>query len=88
MDRRPLGEGDTQVARQIELLKGIMYRQYVIFEWPKLWVDSLSAPQDVLPQAARFLRAKIEEKQDPLTAYKGDKHAPNLAPIPGTMPSA
>ena len=88
MERRPLGEGDTQIARQIELLKGIIYRQYVIFEWPKLWVDSLSGPQDALPQAVQFLRTKIEEKQDPLTAYKGDKHAPNLAPVPGTTPSA
>ena len=88
MERRALGEGDTQVARQIELLKGIIYRQYVIFEWPKLWVDSLSGPEVVLPQAVRFLRAKIEEKQDLLTAYKGDKHAPNLAPVPGTTPSA
>ncbi len=81
MAHRPLGEGDAQIARQIELLKGLIYRQYVIFDWPKLWVDSLPGPQAVLPQAAKFLRARIEEKQAPLSAYKGDKHAPKLAPV-------
>ncbi|MEK7732438.1 MAG: sugar phosphate isomerase/epimerase, partial [Planctomycetota bacterium] len=50
------GEGDIGVKRQIEILKGLLYDRYLMFEWPKLWVDSLPAPESVLPKVAKFLR--------------------------------
>lgn len=77
---KPLGEGDVGIARLIELLKGVVYRKYLMFEWPKRWVESLPAPDAILPQTAKFLKERIEEKQSVLTAYKGDKNAPKLAP--------
>lgn len=75
----PPGEGDIGVKRQIEILKGLAYDRYLIFEWPKLWVDSLPAPELVLPIVAGFLREAIDAKQPVLSAYKGDKNAPKLA---------
>lgn len=79
LDYKPLGEGDVQIARQIELLKGLIYDGYLMFEWPKMWVESLPAPETVLPDVAEFLRECVNAKQSVLTAYKGDKHAPQLA---------
>lgn len=73
------GEGDVGIKRQIEILKGLLYDRYLMFEWPKLWVDSLPAPESVLPEVAKFLRETIDAKQPILSAYKGDKNAPKLA---------
>jgi len=83
LDYQPLGQGNTEVARQIELLKGMIYDHYIMFEWPKLWIESLPAPDSILPEAAKFLREKIDEKQSILSAYKNDKNAPKLTPITG-----
>jgi len=70
---KSLGEGNAEVARQVELLKGLAYRGYLMFDWPKLWDASLPHPDVVLPEAARFLREQIDAKQNILSAYKGDK---------------
>jgi sugar phosphate isomerase/epimerase len=78
----PLGEGDVNVAKQIELLKGINYQGYLVFEWPKLWVDALAGPDIALPKAAEFLKAALAAKQPILSAYKGDKNAPKFATAP------
>jgi len=75
----PPGEGDIGARRQIEILKGLLYDRYLMFEWPKLWIDSLPAPESVLPKVAKFLREAIDAKQPILSAYKGDKYAPKLA---------
>lgn len=75
----PPGEGDIGVKRQIEILKGLLYNRYLMFEWPKLWVDSLPAPESVLPKVAGFLREAIDAKQPILSAYKGDKNAPKMS---------
>lgn len=75
---KPLGEGDTEVSRQIELLKGLAYDGYLIFEWPKMWVASLPAPEEILPGVAKFIRERLDEKQPILTAYKKDKNAPTM----------
>ncbi len=85
---RPLGEGGAEVGRTIEILKGLGFRQYLMFEWPKLWDDALPAPEAVLPGAAAFLRAKLDEKQAVLSAYKGDKNAPRFAAPRGTAAGA
>ncbi len=75
----PPGEGGVEIKRQIEILKGLVYDRYLMFEWPKLWVDSLPPPETILPKAAKFMREAIDAKQPVLTAYKGDKNAPRLA---------
>ncbi len=87
LDYQSLGEGHTEVARQIELLKGMMYDGYLMFEWPKLWVDSLPAAEAVLPEVASWLRACVDNKQKILTAYKNDKNAPRLSPLVETIAS-
>jgi sugar phosphate isomerase/epimerase len=84
LEHVPLGGGDVNVAKQIELLKGIIYRGYLVYEWPKLWVDGLASPEAALPKAAEFLKAALAAKQPILSAYKGDKNAPKFvaAPVP------
>jgi len=84
LEHTPLGDGDVNVKKQIDLLKGIGYRGYLMYEWPKLWVDSLPGPEAALPKAAEFLKAALAAKQPILSAYKGDKNAPKFAagPIP------
>lgn len=72
------GEGDVGVLRQIELLRGVVQRGYLIFEWPKLWVETLPGPETVLPKVAEFLKSCLNSKQAVLSAYKGDKNAPRL----------
>ncbi len=79
LDYKPLGEGDVGIARLIELLRGIICDGHLVFEWPKMWIESLPAPQAALPEVARFLRERVDEKQPILSAYKGDKHAPKMA---------
>jgi len=79
-----LGEGHSEVERQIDILKGLVYSGYVVFEWPKLWVNSLPSAADVLPGAAAYLRERVEAKQPVLSAYKGDKNAPRLTALPSS----
>lgn len=68
------GEGETQVDRQVELLKGLAYRGYLTFEWPRLWDSSLPEPDDVLPKVISYLKEQLDAKQNILSAYKGDKN--------------
>ncbi len=74
-----LGSGTAEVDRQIEILRGMAYSGYIVFEWPKLWVETLPDAADVLPTVAAYLRERVEASQAVLTAYKGDKRAPRLA---------
>jgi len=75
----PLGEGDVEIPRMIELLKGVVYRGYLMFEWPLLWDPSLTPPETILPPTAKFLQERIEAKQEILSAYKGDKRPPRFS---------
>ena len=86
LEYRTIGEGDAEIATQINLLRGMVYNRYIVFEWPKLWDNSLEAPETVLPGAVKFLRERVEEKQAVLSAYKGDKCAPSFA-SPGEVSS-
>lgn len=79
---RSLGDGDVEIAHQIELLRGLVYGGYLVFDWPALWIDSLPQPDAVLPSVATFLKECVNARQDVLSAYKGDKNAPRLAPLP------
>ena len=78
LDYVPLGEGGAEVARQVELLKGMAYDGYLMFEWPRMWFDSLADPMVALPKAVSFLRSCVDAKQTVLSAYKNDKYAPRL----------
>lgn len=78
LGHKPLGAGGVEVARQIELLRGLAFGRYLMFESPKLWVDTLPEPASALSAAATFLKARLAEKQTILSAYKGDKNAPKL----------
>lgn len=73
-----LGEGQCEVSRQIDLLKGQIYDRYVMFEWPKMWVPNLDEPEAALPAAAKYLTDCINAKQAILSAYKGDRNAPKF----------
>ncbi|MGD2107753.1 MAG: sugar phosphate isomerase/epimerase family protein [Phycisphaerae bacterium] len=74
-----LGDGNTDVAHQIDLLKGIVYDRYLIFDWPKNRIPSLPDPDDAVPKSYEFMRECVEAKQTVLAAYKGDKQAPRMA---------
>ncbi len=74
-----LGEGGVEVARQIELLRGLAYNRYLVFDWPKLWQESLSNAVSILPTTASWLHAQISARQNILSAYKADKNKPNYA---------
>jgi len=82
MEYKPLGQGNADVTRALEILRGLAYQGYVMFEWPKLWVPQLPDPATALPEAAKFLKAALSARQPILSAYKGDKNAPKYpAPV-------
>lgn len=70
------GQGDVEIRPMIQLLKGIGYRGYLVFDWPKLRDPRLTDPDEAFPAAAQSLRQLIDEKPVPLSAYRGDKFAP------------
>ena len=74
----PLGEGSCEIARAFELLKGVGFDEWLVFDWPKLWNTSLADPDRSLPAAAKFLKDLLAQKPVVLSAYKGDKHAPRF----------
>ncbi len=73
-----LGEGNVGIARLMELLTGIAYDGYVMVDWPKLWTPGLADADQVLPEAIAFLKQCLGTERKPLSAYKGDKHAPRF----------
>ncbi len=79
------GEGGVEIQRVVQLLKGIAYRGYLCFDWPKLWNPTLAAPDRAFPVAAKYLRQLVDEKPVALTAYKSDKHAPKLDDEPAAV---
>lgn len=83
----PLGQGNTELDRAIELLHGVAYDGYLVVEWPKLWDPALAEPEDFLPAAAAFLKQALSVERKPLSAYKGDKNAPKFGQLPRRMPA-
>ncbi len=81
------GTGEVELSRAIELLRGIAFRDYLIFEWPKLWEKSLPGPEVALPDVKRFLRECVDAKQAILTAYKGDKNPTRFRKLPERAPA-
>jgi sugar phosphate isomerase/epimerase len=74
------GEGDVDMERYLDLLRGIAYSGYLIFEWPKLWIASLADPDKALPAALAKIKSILEKLSGvkELTAYKGDKNLPKF----------
>ncbi|GMU22961.1 MAG: hypothetical protein AMXMBFR13_30450 [Phycisphaerae bacterium] len=72
------GQGDLDMRLTVDLLRGIAYDGYLMFEWPKLWIPSLAEPEAAFPAALAALKAMLAELESTkeLTAYKGDKNAP------------
>jgi sugar phosphate isomerase/epimerase len=70
------GQGDVELTRMVQLLKGIGYRGHLVLDWPKLWNPGLAEADKVLGPSAAFLKKLIDEKPVPMSAYKGDKFAP------------
>ena len=76
------GTGDVELERAIELLRGVVYRDYLMFVWPTREGRALASPDEVLPQVQSFLRQRVDARQPVLTAYKGDKKAVKLSSPP------
>ncbi len=74
------GEGDADLERFLDLLRGIAYSGYLIFDWPKLWVTSLADPDKSLPAALAKMKGMLDKLTavKELTAYKGDKNVPKF----------
>ncbi len=75
------GEGSVDFERFIDILRGIAYRGYLMFHWPKLWNASLAEPESALPAALANMKSTLSELEQTkvLTAYKGDKNAVTFA---------
>jgi sugar phosphate isomerase/epimerase len=54
------GNGQVEIPRCLELLRGIAYDGYVVFEWPMVRVASLAPPESSLPAAAKYLKGLLE----------------------------
>jgi sugar phosphate isomerase/epimerase len=78
IEHKPLGQGDIQIARQIDLLRGVMYDRYLMVEWPGE-VRSFADADSALPDAAAFLKETRDAEPNVLSAYKGDKYAVKMA---------
>ena len=72
------GSGTVEIERLVHLLRGIGYDGYVIFDWPKLWVEDLAEPDKVLPKFKEMVARIIDAEPKPLSAYKTDKNAPKF----------
>jgi len=75
-----MGQGDCEVVTQIELLKGLTYEGYLMYDWPQQWMGTSPDPETALADAVKFIRKCLESEPVVLTAYKGDKYVPKLAP--------
>jgi len=75
------GAGAVDLGLTVDLLGGIGYDGYLMFDWPKSRVASLAAPEEAMPAALAKMKAMLAELAGikELTAYKGDKNAPRYA---------
>lgn len=78
------GDGVVDLGLVLDLLRGMTYDGYLVFEWPKLWQASLAAPEQAFPAAISKMKALLKEVESvkELTAYKGDKNAPRYCVPP------
>lgn len=76
------GAGALDVPRVVELLKGLAYEGWLCVHWPQAARKELPPAEELLPAAAKYLRAELDKPTVVLTAYQGDKHAPRFAVRP------
>lgn len=76
------GQGDCELPRMFELLKGTGYDGWLVFDWPKLWNAGLADAEKSLPAAAKYFKELFALKPVVLSAYKGDKNAPKYRARP------
>jgi sugar phosphate isomerase/epimerase len=72
------GAGQVDLELTLDLLRGIGYEGYLIFDWPRRRIASLPGAEQALPAALAKMKAMLDklESTKELTAYKGDKNAP------------
>ncbi|MFQ5491005.1 MAG: sugar phosphate isomerase/epimerase family protein [Phycisphaerae bacterium] len=71
------GSGDVDLKRGLELLKGVCFQGWLMFEWPKM-IATLPEPEAALPKVLEFAHNVLTATDTVLSAYKGDKNAPNF----------
>jgi len=76
------GAGALDVPRVVELLKGLAYEGWLCVHWPQAARKELPPAEELLPAAAKYLRAELDKPTVVLTAYSGDKNAPRFAVPP------
>jgi sugar phosphate isomerase/epimerase len=81
------GHGQVGWDKTIDLLRGVIYRDYLVFEWPKMWVPSLPTAESYLADVAKFLKDRIAHRDPVLSAYKGDKQKPRYPSTGGSIPA-
>ena len=77
------GTGDVELPRMLDLLRGLLFRGYLFFDWPKAAVPDLPVAETVLPRVHGQVRTWIDTRAEVLAAYKGDKKAVRLN-LPGS----
>jgi sugar phosphate isomerase/epimerase len=69
-------EGKNEIARLVDVLKGMAFRGWLIVSpSPEL---NAAAQAHVAPAASTALRAELAKPVGELSAYKGDKHTPRF----------
>ena len=76
---RPLGQGNAEIALQVELLTGLVYDGYVVLGRPEFPLQSTPEPGAELAEAVQYLRGLLAVERNPLSAYKSDKRPVKLA---------
>lgn len=78
----PLGEGTVGIELFVQRLMGVGYEGWISVEWDRLWLRSLAAAEEYLPEALKRLRGWIEsataavEKGRAAAAKAAAKNAP------------
>lgn len=75
------GEGSCELDRAIDLLKGVCFQGWLIFEWPQAQAE-LIQPEEALPKALSFMRERLSHTYERLSAYAKDKNPVNLKAPP------
>ncbi|MBU0641111.1 MAG: sugar phosphate isomerase/epimerase [Planctomycetes bacterium] len=73
-----LGEGELEIARCVNLLRGLCRSAWLCVHWPDNEDGAPGPAQRILPAAAEFLRAELDKPTVALSAYKDDKNAPRF----------
>ena len=73
------GSGQVEFERLVQLLRGIAYTGYLMFDWPQALLAGPGEPDQVLSQFANLMHDLLNVEPEVLTAYKGDKHPAKFA---------